>query len=111
MNLLFAFLLAAQGAAPSASSAATNEVENTIVVTAERMRAIDVNVAQDREGQWHCSLSASSGSTWVDDRLCRITTGCVRDAKADRERVERCITRRRASIMDEFREALERGEA
>lgn len=98
-----ALLMAVQAAAPAAES----EIENTILVTAERMRSIRVNVGQDREGEWHCNLSASTGSAWVDDRLCRITTGCVRDAGADRERTERCVTRRRASIMDEFREHLE----
>ncbi len=98
-------LLLAQAAAPAQGTVD----EDTILVIGERMRSIDVNVGRDAEGTWHCSLSASTGSDWVDDRLCRITTGCVRDAGGDRERSERCISRRRASIMDEFREAIERG--
>ncbi|WP_338241985.1 hypothetical protein [Aurantiacibacter hainanensis] len=109
MSVLAAILLTAQAAAPAADPAPSSEIENTIIVSAERMRSIEVNVGQDREGTWHCSLSGSTGSAWVDDRLCRITTGCVRDADSDR--VERCVTRRRASIINEFREALERGEA
>lgn len=106
MIALAALLLAAQ-ATPAPPAPVETGIENTILVTAERMRSIRANVGQDPEGEWHCSLSASTGSAWVDDRLCRITTGCVRDANADRARVERCVTRRRAGIMDEFREHLE----
>ncbi len=108
MILLTALLLAQPAPSPTAEAA---DSEDRIVVVAERMRSIDVNVGRDPEGNWHCSLSESSGSAWVDDRLCRITTGCVRDARGDEDRIVSCATRRRASIMDEFREALERGEA
>lgn len=85
--------------------------EDTIVVVAERMRSIDVNVGRDAEGKLQCSLSESTGSAWVDDRLCSISTDCFRDSRGDADRLVRCATRRRDRIMDEFRDAMQRGEA
>jgi hypothetical protein len=75
---------------------------------AERLRSISVNVGQDSEGRWHCSLSASSGSARIDDLLCRTTTKCVRGAKRKRETVEQCVQRRRADILEDFRRGIQR---
>ena len=85
--------------------------EDTIVVVAERMRSIDVSVGRDPEGNWQCSLSENTGSHWVDDRLCSISNDCFRASRGDSDRLVRCATRRRDRIMDEFRDAMQRGEA
>lgn len=99
---LFAALMLAQAAAPSAA------LEDQIVVMAERIRAIEVSVGQDQAGRWHCSTSQSSGNARVDDQLCRATTACSQRHGNDREALEQCIDRRRPGILEDFREELRR---
>lgn len=84
----------------------SDEIENEIVVMAERLRQISVNVGQDSEGRWHCSLSGSSGSDVIDSRLCRTTTGCVREHGGDRDAVEQCVRTHRSRTLEAFRQQL-----
>ncbi|WP_156172128.1 hypothetical protein [Aurantiacibacter gangjinensis] len=84
----------------------TDEIENEILVMAERLRSIEVNVGRGPDGNWHCSLSASSGSEIIDSRLCRTTTGCVREHGDDRTAIEDCVRTHRSRTLDDFRRQL-----
>ncbi|MBH5321456.1 hypothetical protein [Aurantiacibacter sediminis] len=101
-NLLALALLAS----PLQAQEVPAEVENQILVMAERLRSIEVNVGQDREGNWHCSLSASSGSEIIDSRLCRTTTHCVRENGDDRAAIEECVRTHRSRTLADFRQRL-----
>jgi len=100
--------MAAQAATPAQSATPTDAaaIDNDIIVMAERLRSIDVNVGQDAEGNWHCSLSASSGSEVIDSRLCRTTTHCVRENDGDRVATEECVRTHRSRTLDDFRQEL-----
>ncbi len=86
--------------------AAAIALHDRIVVTAERLRAIEVSVGQDSEGRWQCALSASSGTAWIDDRLCRTTTGCVRRHGEDRGKVAACVATHRSGIIADLSKAV-----
>ncbi len=99
MSLLAALMLA-QAAAPAA--------EDVIVVMAQRIRSIELRASLDANGDWACNLSASSGSTRVDELLCRAATNCARRNRDDREDFDRCIEQRRPGIIEDFRRSLRR---
>ena len=105
MTTFLAILLAVQAVQPQ-DAPPHEDVENEIVVMAERLRSIEVNVGQDREGSWHCSLSASSGSEIIDSRLCRTTTHCVRENESDRTAIEECVRTHRSRTLADFRRRL-----
>ena len=74
-----------------------------IVVVAERLQKLSVNVARDGSGRWHCSLSASSGVERLDSRLCREVTRCVRKGAASEPAVRDCIGGEKARLLRHFR--------
>jgi hypothetical protein len=74
-----------------------------IVVVAERLQRLTVNVVQDREGRWHCSLGASSGVERLDRRLCTEVTRCVQKGAASEAAVTACIGGEKARLLRHFR--------
>jgi len=91
-------LLAAQPAVPILP-----DDPQEIVVFAERLQRLSVNVVQDREGRWHCSLSASSGVERLDARLCTEVTKCVQKGAASEAAVTACIGGEKARLLRHFR--------
>lgn len=79
-----------------------------IVIIGQRVDALSINVARDREGKLHCSLSASSGIRDLDDRLCRAGAKCVRKHDADHEKVERCMKDGKSALLAKFKREWER---
>ena len=108
MSATAAILFALQAASPAQEASPTDAdaIEGEILVMAERLRSIDVNVGQDRDGNWHCSLSASSGSEIIDSRLCRTTTHCVRENGDNRPAIEECVRGHRSQTLADFRQRL-----
>jgi hypothetical protein len=74
-----------------------------IVVIAERLKTLSVNVARDGEGSWHCSLGATSGVARLDARLCREVTGCVRKGAATQAAITACIGGEKARLLRHYR--------
>ena len=52
---------------------------NEILVVAERLDRVRVDVVRDREGRWHCALDGTSGVPSLDADLCKAVTKCVRE--------------------------------
>jgi hypothetical protein len=98
MSATFAILLLAQGA-----TLALPDDPPEIVVVAERLQRLSVNVVQDPEGRWHCSLSASSGVERLDARLCTEVTKCVQRGAATQAAVTACIGGEKARLLRHFR--------
>ena len=98
MSPLVSLLLAAQPAAP-----ALPDDPPEIVVVAERLQRLSVNVAQDRGGVWHCSLSASSGVERLDARLCTEVTKCVQQGAATQAAITECIGGEKARLVRHYR--------
>ncbi|MBB3034285.1 hypothetical protein [Alteriqipengyuania lutimaris] len=100
-------LLLAAPAAPVALPAA-NEPEVDIVVVARRLDRIAFNVAQDREGSWHCSMNGSSGNPKLDSRMCKEVTDCVRKKGAADAQVKACVTGTKEKVLARFRKEMAR---
>ena len=79
-----------------------------IVVIAERLRSISANVGRDREGRFHCSLSGTTGSPRLDDRLCRAATDCVRRVGGEDAAVRSCLESRKPRLLRQLRREMER---
>lgn len=92
--------------APLPAPDAAAREDEYILVTAERLRTLEVSVGQDGEGRWRCSLGTSSGTAWIDDRLCRATTRCVRRHGNDREEIGQCVAGQHGGILADVRRAL-----
>ena len=110
MMLLAPLLLAPAAAIAPAPADAMPAEDRQIVVMAQRLRAIDANMARDKAGKWHCSLSGTSGADWIDDRLCRTTTRCTRKYDGEQDKIEQCVAADRSGILEEFRRRLRENE-
>lgn len=78
------------------------------IVVLGNLRSAQVSVGQDSEGDWHCSLSKSTGRPSLDDRFCRAVTKCVREGTSDEQAVSSCIRETRARLMRRVQRAMER---
>ncbi|EAQ28569.1 hypothetical protein NAP1_13258 [Erythrobacter sp. NAP1] len=78
------------------------------IVVLGNLRSVQASVGQDREGNWHCSLSKSTGRPRLDDRFCRAVTQCVREGASDQQAVSSCIRETRARLMRRVERAMER---
>ncbi len=107
----FATLVMAQAAAPLPPIDLPESMLNPIGVStiAARLPVVQANVAQTAEGGWLCALSASTGSVYVDDRLCQSTAVCLIRQSAGVEDYEKCMRDERKDILDDYRDTLEGG--
>ncbi len=81
------------------------------IVVLGNLRSIQASVGQDREGNWHCSLSKSTGRARLDDRFCRAVTKCVREGADDQQAVSACIRDTRSRLVRQVERAMQRGES
>ena len=79
------------------------------IVVLGNLRSVQATVGQDREGNWHCSLSKSTGRPRLDDRFCRAITRCVREGSSDQRAVSSCIRDTRATLVRRVERAMRRG--
>lgn len=99
--ILAALLLSAQ-----ADPAPAPEPE---IVVLGRLRALEANVGQGPDGQWYCSLSASTGRVSLDDTFCRAVTKCVRKGAADTAAVDNCIRSTRSRLVKRVEKEMKKG--
>lgn len=79
------------------------------IVVLGNLRALQVNVGQDPQGRWHCSLDRSTGRARLDDRFCRAVTKCVQKGASDDAAVETCIRDSRSRLVRQVERAMKRG--
>jgi len=108
--IAFASLVLAQIAVVGSQPPVVPLVYDSVETVAERMRSITAIVGKNQPGSWTCSLTASSGRGWIDQRLCQVTARCTIRYGDDREDIEPCVERGRKGILKEYRRAL-RGRA
>lgn len=104
--IAFASLLLAQ--AGPAVSAWPPPPPVTPEVVKERMQAIGAMVEQTSEGGWRCSLSGSTGSLYIDDRLCVVSSRCSLRFATDSEGMSGCIASGRRDVLKDWRDILGR---
>ena len=94
-------------AALALAAAAVTETPE-IVVVAERLDRVRVDVRRDPEGRWHCALDGSIGVPSLDADLCRAVTKCVRHGATTEDATRTCVTRNKASLLARFERERER---
>lgn len=82
--------------------------EAEIVVIAQRLNSITVNVGRDPRGRYHCALDGTTGRPRIDDRLCRATTKCVIKGKRGDAEIHRCVARAKPALLAELRKERRR---
>ena len=97
-----ALLALAMQAAPAPAS-------DPEIVVLGRLRTLQANVGQGPDGNWYCSLSASTGRAWLDDRFCRAVTKCVRKGASDSDAVDNCIRSSRKKLVKRFEKEMKKG--
>ena len=101
--IAFASLLLAQAiaaVAPAPEGTILNPVP--LAVVEERLSAISASVAQTSSGGWQCALTGSTGSAYVDDRLCQATARCsIRHTNNQVEYAD-CLQSERREILKDF---------
>lgn len=96
MILAFALLAIAQTPEPVPT-------DEEIVVIAQKLGMIAVNVGRDAKGRYHCDLSESSGNARLDARLCKTSAACVKKGAASQAAVKACIDERKSTLLADFR--------
>lgn len=102
MTIAIAFFVAMQ-------SVANTPADDEIVVIARRFEQAAVIVGKDAKGRFTCNLTASSGNSRLDERLCRTAANCVKKGAADEMSVRSCIERRKPGLFAQFRKEWKRG--
>ena len=97
-SLLLAQAVAAVPAAPEGTILNPVPLE----VLEQRLFAISASVAQTSEGGWQCSLTGSTGSAYVDDRLCQSTAHCSIRHTFDPVELDDCLRSERREILEDF---------
>ena len=94
-----------------AASAPPSEAAEPVpeIVVLGRLRSLQASVGQDREGNWHCSLSESTGRDWLDDKFCRAVTKCVRKGAEENEEVDTCIRSSRKKLVARVEKEMKKG--
>ena len=80
--------------------------DDPIVIVAQRVAALEINVIRDREGKLHCGLSASSGVARIDDKLCRGAADCVRKIEKKNlpmSMVKTCVATQKEKALAAYR--------
>ena len=93
--------------APAPADALSAE-DRQVLELAQRLRAVDADVMLDDAGKWQCSLSGTSGTKRVDDRLCATATRCARTFKGREDKVQQCVAENRSAILEQFRHRLQK---
>ena len=83
--------------------AAQAEPEADIVVVAQRLAALEVNVGRDAKGRFTCGLSQSSGNLRLDRRLCKASAGCAKKHGSDAQAVKACVTAGKPKLLAQLR--------
>ena len=82
--------------------------EVDIVVVAERLAALEVNIGKDANGRFTCGLSQSSGSLRLDARLCKASAKCAKRHGSDAAAVKACVTSDKPKLLAQLRSELAR---
>ena len=96
MILAFALLAALQAPAPVPT-------DDEIVVIAQKLNGLAVNVGRDAKGRYHCDLSESSGNARLDAQLCKTSAACVKKGATSQTEVKACIDKRKSTLLADFR--------
>lgn len=78
------------------------------IVVLGNLRSLEVRIGQDREGQWHCGLSKSTGRASLDRSFCKAVTKCVRKGADDQDKVRACISDTRAGLLRKVERELKK---
>ena len=106
--MVLASVLLSLAPAPPASAVEAAEPVPEIVVLG-RLRSLQASVGQDGEGNWHCSLSESTGRPSLDDKFCRAVTKCVRKGAQENEEVDTCIRSSRKRLVERVEKEMKKG--
>src|SRR5688500_13874333 len=102
MNTFASILLAQAVAAVNPAPAATALNTVPLATVEQRLFAIQASVAQTSSGGWQCSLNGSTGSAYVDDRLCQATARCSLKHANNQVEIADCLQSERRTIMKDF---------
>lgn len=93
--------------APAVAGPQAEEIPEIVVLG--RLRSLSVNVAQAREGRWHCGLDRSTGRAKLDEEFCRAVTKCVRKGARGDDAVDACIRDSRGRLVRQVERELKKG--
>jgi hypothetical protein len=96
--------MAVQAASPTGP--ASGPVPEIVVLG--NLRSVSVNVGQDREGRWHCSMNRSTGRASLDHAFCKAVTKCVRKGANDEAAIDTCVRDTRAGLLRRFERAMKK---
>jgi hypothetical protein len=97
--------LAAAAAAPVDAPASPAE-EEEILVLAQKLDLITLNLKRDLDGLYHCAPAQSTGLAKLDVELCEVTVKCVRKEGWDDAAVQRCVEARKPDLIAGIRGML-----
>ncbi len=84
------------------------EPELDIVVVAQRLAGLQVNIGKDAKGRFTCGLTQSSGSLRLDARLCKASAKCAKKHGSDAEAVKACVTADKPKLLAQLRAEMSR---
>ena len=107
--IAFATLVFAQALSPLPADTAQSMLTPLSVATiAQRLPLVQANVSQSARGGWLCALTASTGSPYVDDRVCRATVICTIRQNKGRQDYGQCMRKEQDDMLDDYGDALKR---
>lgn len=107
--IAFATLIFAQVAAPAPLAPSETMLNPVSVATIKtRLPALQASVSQTPAGAWLCALNASTGSVYIDDRMCQSTVICTIRQNRGVEDFARCMRDEQKDMLDDYSDALKR---
>lgn len=103
-------LLVALAAAPSGAAEpdTPDDDEQEILVIANKLEKITLDIKRDINGRYHCAAVQSTGLEKLDSQLCAITVSCIRKNGWVNDVVKHCVEQRKPALLDTIRDQLRR---